>query len=271
MNDYELLDTGWEKKWERFGPYIIQRPCFAAPWRPQLSDAKKKVDLAFSRDGKEKWTIHTRSLPESWVIEHSGVKLQISPTDFGHLGIFPEHQIVCKELEELDLENKNILNLFAYTGLVSIYCALKGASVIHLDASKPAVLWAQKNAALNGKNLKIRYIIDDVIKFLQREVRRKNYYDGIILDPPTYGRGPKGEVFKIEKEFVPLMQLVKELLGDKGSFLFLSSHTPGYLPSTLKTMVWDVTTGGEIKADEMALFSKNGKNVSLGCYALWKK
>ena len=273
VNDYELIDSGNDKKLERFGSIIIERPCFSAPWEPLLKEAWQKKDLTFFRDGakKESWAYSNKKIPNSWEIEHGSVKLKVSPTDFGHLGIFPEHKVVCEKLSKKELENKTILNLFAYTGFVSIYCAINGANVVHLDASKPSVLWAQENARLNGSNLPIRYIVDDAIQFIKREIRRKKIYDGIILDPPTYGRGPKGQVFKIEKEFSYLMNQIHLLLNKKSSFLCLSSHTPGYLPSTLQAMIEQDNKGGTTEADEMRLISKKGKSVSVGCYALWKK
>jgi len=272
MNDYQLIDSGEEQKLERFGPYVIQRPCFSAPWKPLLKKPWNLVDAAFSRstDKKEKWS-SKKSLPKSWVIDHVGVKMKISPTDFGHLGIFPEHSIVCDQLDKMNLKGKKVLNLFAYTGLVSIYSALKSATVTHLDASKPAVQWAKENAQLNGKELSIRYITDDVMQFLKRENRRNSVYDGIILDPPSFGRGPKGQVFKIEKEFSPLMELLRPLLAKKDSFVVLSSHTPGYMPSTLTTMLEELSPKADIEDYEMKIESEKGRSVSVGCYAVWKR
>jgi len=264
MDDYELIDSGDLTKIERFGPVVLQRPCLSAPW----SLNSRKVDGTFTREPKGKWSL-SKKVPRYWIISHNGVKMKIMPTDFGHLGIFPEHKIITDQLADLDLEGKKILNLFAYTGYGSIFCALKKALVTHVDASKPSTLWAKENASLNGKDLSIRFIVDDVLKFLKREARRGNKYDGIILDPPSFGRGPKGEVFKIEKDFVQMLRVLKEIFSKEGLFIALSCHTPGYLPSTIKTMFLEMGFKDNIQADEMVLEAKKG--IAVGCYALWKR
>lgn len=266
MDEYELIDSGDGQKIEKFGSYIIQRPCLSAPWSLKV---KIKPDATFTREPKGKWQFVKR-VPSSWIISYKKLKMKISPTDFGHLGIFPEHQMLFDELESIDLKGKKILNLFAYTGFASIQFALKGAEVVHLDASKPAVLWAKENAALNGDNLSIRFIIDDVLQFLKKEIRRKNTYDGIILDPPSFGRGPKGQLFKIEKDFIELMRLVKGVLSKGASFVALSSHTPGFLPTTLKNMLEEIGLKNA-SVDEMVITSKKGRSISVGCLAIWKK
>lgn len=267
MEGYELLDSGDLTKMERFGSVILKRPCLSAPWALKT---KEKADGTFTRDPKGKWTL-AKKIPRSWIISHDQVKMKLEPTDFGHLGIFPEHKIITDQLKTLDLEGKKILNLFAYTGYGSIFCALKKALVTHVDASKPSTLWAKENASLNGKDLSIRFIVDDVLKFLKREVRRGSSYDGIILDPPSFGRGPKGELFKIENDFVEMMRLIRDVFSEKGLFIALSCHTPGYLPSTLKTMLLEMQLHNNIQTDEMVLESKKGKDIAVGCYALWKR
>jgi len=267
MEDYELLDSGDQKKIERFGSIILERPCLFAPWDLKT---KNRVDGIFTREPKGKWTF-LKKVPSSWVISHFGIKMKLIPTDFGHLGLFSEHKMICDKLSPLNLEGKKILNLFAYTGYGSIFCALKKAIVTHVDASKPSTLWAKENASLNGKDLSIRFIVDDVLKFLKREARRGNRYDGIILDPPSFGRGPKGEVFKIEDDFVEMMRLLREVFSKEGLFIALSCHTPGYLPSTLQTMFSEMGLSKNIEAGEMVIESEKGKSIAVGCYALWKR
>src|SRR3569832_2195063 len=195
---YQLLDSGAEQKLERFGQYLLSRPCSQAVWKTALSPGEwKKADATFTREPANKWMGTT--LPASWVVEHQGIRFKLMPTDFGHVGMFPEHALLWTWMRNRIKQGSQILNLFAYTGGVTLAAAQAGAEVCHVDASKTTVAWARENCALNElEKAPIRWIVDDVIKFLQREVRRGRTYDGIILDPPTFGRGSKGEVFKIE-------------------------------------------------------------------------
>jgi len=241
--NYSLLDSGNQKKFERFGPYTIVRPCNQALWKPALKNWA--ADAEFSKE--KGWE---GELPDSWVIEYDGLKFKIAPTDFGHLGIFPEHQIVWSWAADLVREGSSILNLFAYSGGATLAFARAGAQVCHVDAARGMVNWAKENAELNGLSEKpIRWIVDDVMKFLKREIRRGRKYDGILLDPPSFGRGARGEVFKIQKDIEMLLGLCQELLSEKPLFLVCSNHSVG------------IEMG---HVGELILPAENGRDVPMG-------
>ncbi|MCI5052019.1 MAG: class I SAM-dependent methyltransferase [Simkaniaceae bacterium] len=246
--DYQLIDSGAGRKIERFGKFTIERPCGQALWKLK----ERATDAQFDRD--EGWN---GDLPDEWEIELDGLKLLIRPTDFGHLGFFPEHLMHLDWLKAQ--KGKRILNLFAYTGLLSIALAKTGAQVTHVDASKKSVSWAADNAKLNG--VEIRWIVDDAIKFLMREKRRGITYDGIILDPPSFGRGPKGEVFKIEEKIELMIDLCQELAEN---FLLFSCHTPGMTPVALGHLF-----NRKMETGEMVIPSD--KPLPSGSYARWSK
>lgn len=263
MNDYQLLDSGNGRKWERFGEYILNRPCPQAVWKPNMH---LEADATLSREEGTNWTFK-RKLPASWEIKIEGVKMKIAPTDFGHLGLFPEHASLWPWMQERIIPGAKVLNLFAYSGGASFAAAQKGASVCHLDASKGMVDWARENAALNHlASAPIRWIVDDAIKFLKREVKRNNRYDGILLDPPTFGRGSKGEVFKIERDIQPLLELCRELLSEKPRFLIFSCHTPGFTPTVLSHLLSQFFDA-PIDTHEMMLESEKALSIPSGCVA----
>jgi 23S rRNA (cytosine1962-C5)-methyltransferase len=277
-SDYQLIDSGSGKKLERFGDYLIERPASQAAWLPQKPKATWKCSHAqFTREDDKKWT-NLDGLPEEWTITVSDIQFKLSPTDFGHLGIFPEQtpfwqwaqQAIREENSKRDTPLR-VLNLFAYSGGSTLAAAKGGAEVVHLDASKGMVAWARDNAAINGlKEAPIRWITDDVTKFINRELRRGNRYDAIILDPPTFGRGTKGELFKIEEEIVPLLQSCRQLLTENPLFVMLSCHTPGYTPTVLHHLLEQSVDnlGGGIVTGEMFL---EGEEFPLpsGAYARW--
>ena len=237
MDSYELLDSGHGRKLERLGRYTLARPCAQAVWRPLLPDQTwEDADGAFSREGGAEWRF-AKAIPPSWNVEIDGMKMRVQPTDFGHVGVFFEQRPLWEKIRGLS-DGAKVLNLFAYSGGSSIMAALGGASVCHLDASKGMVDWARENAALNGIS-SIRWIVDDATKFLKREERRSSKYDGIILDPPSFGRGSKGEVFKIEKSIIPLLDSSRTCLSAAPRFLLLSCHTPGFTPTTLRYLLED--------------------------------
>ena len=273
MEDYSLLDSGEGAKLERFGDIVVSRPCGVALWRRQKPKLWKSADAVFEREGSGYW--HRRP-PESWTVEIAGLRFHLRPTDFGHLGVFPEHSAAWQWIEEVvarsGRQDLSILNLFAYSGGATLAAARAGASVCHLDASKGMVSWARDNAALNGMEDKpVRWIVDDVTRFLEREKRRGRRYDGIILDPPSFGRGSKGEVFKIEEEMAPLLDSCRKLLSDQPLFLFLSCHTPGFTPIVLNHFLQDATKGlgGKIEQGELALPGKDVLPLPNGTYARW--
>jgi 23S rRNA (cytosine1962-C5)-methyltransferase len=264
MKNYQLLDSGDGHKLERFGEYTLLRPCAQAVWRPML---KQSADALFTRE--EKWVYH-KKLPKTWTATHGGVEFKIDPTDFGHLGLFPEHADLWEWMRPLVKKGSRILNLFAYSGGVTLAAAQQGAEVCHLDASKGMVEWARENATLNHlQKAPIRWIVDDALKFLRREKKRESFYDGIILDPPTFGRGSQGEVFKIERDILPLLELCNELLTKKPLFVIFSCHTPGFTPLCMRHLIEQTLPKGKIEVGEMALHSEGALPIPSGSFAKW--
>lgn len=275
MKKYELLDSGNFRKLERFGKFVLSRPCSQAVWQPALPLQEwKKADATFTRIDDKKWQT-TGELPSFWEVEVEGITFKLSPTDFGHLGIFPEQARFWKWLKESIKKESaplKVLNLFAYSGGVTMACAQAGAEVCHLDASKGMCSWARDNAHLNGlQNAPIRWIIDDVQKFLLREIRRENSYDAIVLDPPTFGRGAEGEVFKIESHILPLLENCKKLLSKRPRFVLFSCHTPGFTPLILHNLLAQTLKcfKGSIDSGEMVLSCPVGFDVPSGSFARW--
>lgn len=275
---YQLIDSGNGKKLERFGKYVIERPASQAAWQTQKPLAQwKRAHARFTREENKKWA-NIEALPAKWTIKVSDIIFQLSPTDFGHLGIFPEQKHFWRWAQDaITQENAkrdqpiNVLNLFAYSGGSTLAAARAGAQVVHLDASKGMVTWARENAALNDLGeAPIRWITDDVNKFIKRELKRGNRYDAIILDPPTFGRGAKGELFKIEEEIVPLLQTCRELLTESPLFIMLSCHTPGYTPTVLHHLLEQSVEGlgGSISKGEMFLEGE-GFPLPSGAFARW--
>lgn len=261
--EYQLLDSGSELKLEKFGKFILSRPCAQAVWQPSLAkEAWKEAYASFTREPSNRWI---GKLPPSWVVRHHGIQFKLMPTDFGHVGMFPEHAMLWNWMQGRLKPGSKVLNLFAYTGGATFAAAQSGAEVCHVDASKVAVAWARENCALNHlEKAPIRWIVDDVVKFLQREVRRGNRYDGIVLDPPTFGRGNKGEVFKIEKDLPEILKLCFLL---KPSFVILSCHTPGYTPLVLNHLLKQAGEGGTVESGELVI--PGPLDLASGTYARW--
>jgi len=281
QSSYTLVDSGQLRKLEKFGPYLIDRPCAQAVWQPQLQQNEwSKADAAFTREGESRW-LKKRQLPESWTISVSDLLFKISPTDFGHLGIFPEQRDFWRWIEETIRQaivkgrsSINVLNLFAYSGGATLAAAKGGAHVCHLDASKGMVSWARENAALNQLDrAPIRWIVDDVNKFLNRELKRNVRYDAIILDPPSFGRGNRGEVFKIEEDLPGILNSCKALLSENPLFVLFSCHTPGFTPLSMHHLLSQLMreSKGTVDAGEMILQGENPYILSLpsGVYARW--
>ena len=267
IEDYELIDSGDGRKLERFGKYTLARPCSQALWRPTLGkSAWQRADAAFDREDGNRW--HGRNnLPKEWRIETAGIRFKLGGTDFGHLGIFPEQRSQWKWLRENVKPGSKVLNLFAYSGGSTLACALGGAEVCHLDASKGMVEWARNNAAINNlASHPIRWIVDDAHKFMRREIRREHRYDAIILDPPTFGRGAGGEMYKIERDLSETLSLVKALLSERPIFVLFSSHTPGLSPHVSENILSQLFPKARVESGEMLL---EGKALSCpsGVYA----
>lgn len=281
-SDYALLDSGGFQKLERFGPVVLSRPCAQAVWYPSLPKHEwQQATATFFRDGGNQWRGRDR-LPESWAINVDGTRFQLSSTDFGHLGIFPEQRDqwrrireVCQAYAVRHHRAARVLNLFAYSGGSTLAAAHAGAEVCHVDASKGMVEWARQNAALNQlQDRPVRWIVDDVTKFLERELRRERRYDLIILDPPSYGRGAKGEVFKIENDLPKLLALLAKLMSDQPLGVLLSCHTPELTPLSLHHLLLQAfgAHGGHLEQGEMQLRgAENVLPVPSGSFCWWLK
>lgn len=272
---YSLLDSGNQQKLEQFGDFVIVRPCAQALWERQLKKEKwESADAIFRRDEGNHWTLKA-ALPASWKMELKGLLFKVSPTDFGHLGVFPEHHLLWEWAAEKVKKTKkapHILNLFAYSGGATLALAKAGAHVCHLDASEKMVKWARENARLNQlEEAPIRWIVDDALKFLKRELKRGKRYEGILLDPPSFGRGNKGEVFKIERDLFEILDCCKQLLSDQRLFVALSSHTPGMTPIVMRNLMLQMMgeTGGQIEAGEMELVAQTASSLPCGSFARW--
>ena len=260
--DYSLLDSGAGEKLERFGDYTLIRPCSQAIWSKDKNKTRlwEEADASFNRKGGLNWRGRD-NLPNQWVIQINSVKMKLSTTDFGHLGIFPETIQLWEAIQEKittatarKSKQLKFLNLFAYSGGATMAAAHAGANCCHVDASRGMVQWARDNAEINGLSKHpIRWIVDDVNKFLQREIRRGNSYDGILLDPPSFGRGKSGELYKIEHAMLETLDNVKSVLSEDFAFVILTSHTPGLTPIVLNNLLKKMKKKGYISSGEMLL------------------
>ena len=271
--DYMLIDASDVQKLEKWGDYYLVRPDPQAIW--QCRTEKKlwtSADAVYhrSKSGGGAWQYRTR-LPKSWQIKYKDLIFNVKPMGFKHTGIFPEQAANWDFISEKITSAKRdikVLNLFAYTGGATIAAAHAGASVVHVDAAKGMVSWAKENAHSSGLlNAPIRYIVDDCVKFVQREIRRGNKYDAIIMDPPTYGRGPKGELWRFEDEFYSLAELCAELLSDNPLFVIVNSYTTGISHNVVANVLNFIIKskyGGNITSDELCLMMSSN-NLPLPC------
>ena len=266
---YELIDSGDGRNYERFGDVSLVRPCSQAMWRPADVSQWSRATATFDREDGNRW--HNRgALPKEWTIETAGIRFRLSGTDFGHLGIFPEQRAQWKWIRDAvkssGRDRPAVLNLFAYSGGSTIAAAQGGAEVCHLDASKGMVQWARDNAALNGlQDRPIRWIVDDVHKFLRREFRRERRYDAVILDPPTFGRGASGETYKIERDLQETLTLVKGVLSERPRFVLFSSHTPGLSCQVAENILAQAFAPARVESGEMLLEGR-GRPCPSGIY-----
>ncbi len=277
--DYELLDSGEGEKLERFGEVVLSRPDPQALWRKLKPEEWKSAHATFSRDGKEgSWNIK-KGTPEKWNIDFSGLKLTIKPTAFKHTGLFPEQSTnwdwtkrVIANNEKKDLE---ILNLFGYTGGASLICAQAGAKVVHVDSSKAAITWGKENAELSGLADKpIRWILDDTRVFVEREIKRGRKYDGIIMDPPAFGHGANNELWKIEEDFLALVEDCMKLLSDIPAFFLINGYSAGYSALAYKNNLLDLEKkfGGRVEVGELVIEETESKRLlPAGIFARWEK
>lgn len=242
--DYEILDTNDGEKLERWGSIILRRPDPQIIWQkktdPKLWNRTQARYFRSSKGGGE-WKFYSK-LPQDWTISYKTLKFKVRPTGFKHMGLFPEQAAnwdwFSEKIERADKPVK-VLNLFAYTGGATCAASAAGAvEVVHVDASKGMVRWAKENSILSGlENNKLRFLTDDVFKFIEREIRRGNTYEGIIMDPPSYGRGPKGEIWKIEEKLTDLISLTKKILSKDFSFLLINCYTTGFSNIALENML----------------------------------
>lgn len=288
-NDYEVLDTSSGEKLERWGDYILVRPDPQVIWNAMHKAPEwKRKNGHYHRSNKGGGQWEFFDLPEQWDISYGLASLpageneltfHLKPFSFKHTGLFPEQAvnwewtsgIIRKEKDKNPSREIKVLNLFAYTGGATVACAKAGAAVTHVDASKGMVTWAKENAAVSGlADAPIRYLVDDCVKFVEREIRRGNQYDGIIMDPPSYGRGPKGEIWKIEEKIFPLVQLCTKILSKDALFFLINSYTTGLQPAVLSYMMKlaiQADFGGHVEADEVGLPVRGKEGLVLPCGA----
>jgi len=285
--DYELLDTGDHQKLERFGKHILVRPYEDAFWKKNLSQKEwdKADGIFFSSKGgmKSGWTLsfpndgaeNKKKMPK-WEMSYKDMKFIVSPTPFRHLGFFPEQASHWDFIEEKIKNSKRkirFLNLFGYTGIASLFALRAGAEVTHLDASKQSIDWLKENQELSGlKEMPMRIIVDDALKFVEREIKRGNRYDVIVMDPPKFGRGPKGETWKIEENLPELLTKIRKILSDKPLFVILTSYSTESsslsLGHALEDMMKDFK--GSIDTGELCIIEKtNNRAISLANTAIW--
>lgn len=281
--DYKIVDTSGGEKLEYWGDTLLIRPDPQIIWDTDKTSSlwnNAHAHYIRSAKGGGEWE-YNKKVKESWIISYKDLKFNIRPTGFKHTGLFPE-QAVNWDLFAEKIRNSNYnrpikaLNLFAYTGGATLALANAGASVTHVDASKGMVAWARDNAKVsNLDNKPIRWIVDDCEKFVQREIKRGNFYDIVVMDPPSYGRGPNGEVWKLEEQIYSLVELCSQVLSDNPLMFVLNSYTTGLSPSVMAYLL-GVTVGkkykGEISADEIGLpVEEAGYNLPCGSTALWFK
>ncbi len=283
-NTYEVLDCSEGEKLERWGDYTLVRPDPQVIWNTKKSSQWKKVNGHYHRSSKGGGEWEFFSLPEQWSIDYKslGLTFNLKPFKFKHTGVFPEQAVnwewFSQKIKDAKAQGHEIkvLNLFAYTGGATLAAAKAGAKVTHVDASKGMVNWAKENAKSSGlENAPIRWIIDDCVKFVEREIRRENFYDAVIMDPPSYGRGPKGEIWKIEDAVYPLIELCSKVLTKDPLFYLISSYTTGLQPAVLTYMLSTVMNpkfGGKAYAEEIGLPVKStGLVLPCGASGRWEK
>ncbi|MFC0214767.1 class I SAM-dependent methyltransferase [Paenibacillus chartarius] len=277
--DYELIDTGSGEKLERWGHVVLRRPDPQIIWPLTESPAWHKADAHYHRSssGGGSWTYRTK-IPEKWTIGYRDLKFHIKPTGFKHTGLFPEQAINWSwMMDKIASAGRpiRVLNLFAYTGGATVACSAAGAEVCHVDASKGVVQWAKENAQLSGLGERpIRFITDDVFKFVQREQRRGSKYDAIIMDPPSYGRGPNGETWKLETDLYRFLLSCTEILTDNPLFLLVNSYTTGISSTVIYNMLTTLMKpkyGGSISSGEIGLpITASGLRLPCGILARWE-
>ncbi len=276
--EYEVIDCSKGEKLERWGKYILLRPDPQVIWDTPRSDRRwKRLNAHYHRSKKGGGDWEFFDLPGQWDLHYRELTFRLKPFHFKHTGLFPEQAVNWDWFSELIKGRKRpvkVLNLFAYTGGATLSAAAAGAQVTHVDASKGMVTWARENAVASGLgDAKIRWLVDDCVKFVQREIRRGNHYDAIIMDPPSYGRGPKGEIWKIEDQIYGLIELCSRLLSDHPLFFLINSYTTGLQPAVLSYMMGALIAkdkGGKVESQEIGLpVSTSGLILPCGASGRW--
>lgn len=279
-NDYEVLDCSGGEKLERWGKYLLIRPDPQVIWNtPKINPGWQKKNGHYHRSSKGGGEWEFFRLPDEWSIHYQELTFRLKPFSFKHTGLFPEQAANWDWFSPLIRASKRpvkVLNLFAYTGGATLAAAKAGASVTHVDASKGMVTWAKENAIASGLgDAPIRWLVDDCVKFVEREIRRGNTYDGIIMDPPSYGRGPKGEIWKIEENIFSFIELTSKILSEHALFYLINSYTTGLQPAVLSYMINTAIVpsfGGHVTADEIGLpVKENGLVLPCGASGRWQR
>ena len=276
--EYEVIDTSSGEKLERWGDQILIRPDPQVIWKTAKKDRRwKKPNGHYHRSSRGGGSWDFFDLPQQWDLHYDQLTFHLKPFKFKHTGVFPEQAVNWDWFSGLIRSADRpvrVLNLFAYTGGATLSAAKAGASVVHVDAAKGMVTWARENALASGlSEAPIRWLVDDCLKFVQREIRRGNTYEGIIMDPPSYGRGPKGEIWKIEDNVYELIRLCTELLSDKPLFFLINSYTTGLQPAVLSYMLGSLIGkkyGGKVESDEIGLpVTDSGLVLPCGASGRW--
>lgn len=279
--DYELIDASCGERLERWKDIILIRPDPQVIWNtektdPLWNDAHARYMRSSSGGGK--WKMY-KKIPDNWHIRYKDLIFNVKPMGFKHTGIFPEQAVnwdMVGDIIKSENRQLNILNLFGYTGCATISALRQGAKVCHVDASKGMVNWAKENAQTSGvSDRPVRWLVDDCVKFVKREIRRQNRYDGIIMDPPSYGRGPTGEIWKLEEQLYPFVDLCSELLSDDACFFLINSYTAGLSPSVMEYILGTIVKkrfGGRLSSDEIGLKVRNSSLIlPCGATSVWMR
>ena len=276
--DYELIDCGGGEKLERWGKHVLVRPDPQAIWQtPRNNPLWRRPDARYARASTGGGAWEKKDVPAQWQVRYRELTFQVKPMNFKHTGLFPEQAANWDfAMEQIRRAGRpiSVLNLFAYTGGATVACAAAGASVCHVDAARGMVSWGRDNARASGlEDAPIRWIVDDCAKFVEREIRRGRRYDAIIMDPPSYGRGPSGEVWKLEDSLWPFVELVAGVLSDEPLFFLINSYTTGLAPSVLTYILESLITpkyGGRTRSDELGLpVTESGLALPCGATGRW--
>ena len=276
--DYELIDCGGGEKLERWGKHVLVRPAPQAIWQPPRNNPLwRRPDARYARASTGGGAWEKKDVPAQWQVRYRELTFQVKPMNFKHTGLFPEQAANWDfAMEQIRRAGRpiSVLNLFAYTGGATVACAAAGASVCHVDAARGMVSWGRDNARASGlEDAPIRWIVDDCAKFVEREIRRGRRYDAVIMDPPSYGRGPSGEVWKLEDSLWPFVELVAGVLSDEPLFFLINSYTTGLAPSVLTYILESLITpkyGGRTRSDELGLpVTESGLALPCGATGRW--